>query len=395
MYYLEKSVEKNSKRLALVLEGGGARGAYQAGVLKALFEAGYKFDGVAGTSVGALNGAMVAQNKFEDSLKIWNEIDFENVLGINNMYGENLANKSFDQDTIKYFYNYVKKLIGQRGLDTTKIKNLIKANIDEDILRNSGVDFGIMTYSLTEKQPLSIFVEDMPYGQVADYVMASASFPGFKKTVVEGQEYIDGGIYDNMPVNMMLDRGYKDVVAIETKSSIPKRKPKDKDCQIYYIRPSEKPGRVMNFAGQSTERAVQIGYMDALKLLRGYVGKSYFIDVKGKSPFGYSLCDFDDSLYAEIATAFGEVYLGQIELTEVLCKELKLNGKNFAECAISIYEKIAAVEGLERLKVYRLDDFMANVFENLYKVPTDVGSKIFREIKIVMIISNYLRNNKK
>lgn len=151
----------------------------------------------------------------------------------------------------------------------------------------------------------------------------------------------------------------------------------------------------MNFAGQSTERAVQIGYMDALKLLRGYVGKSYFIDVKGKSPFGYSLCDFDDSLYAEIATAFGEVYLGQIELTEVLCKELKLNGKNFAECAISIYEKIAAVEGLERLKVYRLDDFMANVFENLYKVPTDVGSKIFREIKIVMIISNYLRNNKK
>ena len=133
------------------MEGGGARGAYQAGVLKALFEAGYKFDGVAGTSVGALNGVMVAQNKFEDSLKIWNEIDFENVLGINNMYGENLANKSFDQDTIKYFYNYVKKLIGQRGLDTTKIKNLIKANIDEDILRNSGVDFGIMTYSVTEK----------------------------------------------------------------------------------------------------------------------------------------------------------------------------------------------------------------------------------------------------
>jgi len=56
---------ENQKRLGLVLEGGGARGAYQAGVLKALFEAGYKFDGVAGTSVGALNGVMVAQNRFE------------------------------------------------------------------------------------------------------------------------------------------------------------------------------------------------------------------------------------------------------------------------------------------------------------------------------------------
>ena len=72
------------KRLGLVLEGGGARGAYQAGALKALFEAGYTFDGVAGTSVGALNGVMVAQNRFEDSIKIWKEIDFANVLNINN-----------------------------------------------------------------------------------------------------------------------------------------------------------------------------------------------------------------------------------------------------------------------------------------------------------------------
>ncbi len=166
---------ENQKRLGLVLEGGGARGAYQAGVLKALFEAGFKFDGVAGTSVGALNGVMVAQNRFEDSIKIWNEIDFANVLDINNSYGENVAKKNIDQDTIKYFYNYFKKIIGQGGLDTTKIKNLIRYNIDENLLRNSGIDFGIMTYSVTEKQPLSIFVEDMGEGQVADYVMASAS----------------------------------------------------------------------------------------------------------------------------------------------------------------------------------------------------------------------------
>lgn len=382
------------RKLALVLEGGGARGAYQAGALKALFEAGYKFDGVAGTSVGALNGVMIAQNKFEDSVKIWNEIDFANVLGINNMYGENLINRSFDQDTVKYFYGYVKKLIGGKGLDTTKIKNLIKNNINEEVLRNSGIDFGIMTYSLTEKQPLSIFVEDMPYGQVADYVMASASFPGFKKTVVEGQEYIDGGIYDNMPINMMMDRGYKDIVAIETKSSIPKRKPKDKNCQIYYIRPSEKPGRVMNFTNQSTAKAISIGYFDTLKLLRGYIGSSYFIDVENKSPFGYGLCDFDEELYINLSGIFGEIYSGLNNLNDVICKALKLNCKNFAETLISIYEKIATFEGVERLQVYSLDEFINLVVDNLYKLPIDSGSKIFGEIKIVMTIDNYFRNNK-
>ena len=371
---------ENQKRLGLVLEGGGARGAYQAGVLKALFEAGYKFDGVAGTSVGALNGVMVAQNRFEDSMKIWREIDFANVLDINNNYGENVVNKNFDQETIRYFYNYVKKIIGQGGLDTTKIKNLIKANIDEDLLRDSGIDFGIMTYSVTEKQPLSIFVEDMAKDKVADYVMASASFPGFKKTVVDGQEFIDGGVYDNMPINMLLDKGYKDIVAIETKSSIPKKYPKDKNSQVFYIKPSEKPGRVMNFTSQSTERAIQIGYLDGLKLLRGYVGQNYFIDVSNKSPFGYGLCDLNDDLYVELAHIFGEIYAGLPQLTEVINKELKLKGKNFAESILSLYEKIAYLEGVDRLKIYYFDEFIGLVKDNIYKLSVDTGSKMFKEI---------------
>lgn len=384
---------ENQKRLGLVLEGGGARGAYQAGVLKALFEAGYKFDGVAGTSVGALNGVMVAQNRFEDSMKIWREIDFANVLDINNNYGENVVNKNFDQETIRYFYNYVKKIIGQGGLDTTKIKNLIKANIDEDLLRSSGIDFGIMTYSVTEKQPLSIFVEDMAKDKVADYVMASASFPGFKKTVVDGQEFIDGGVYDNMPINMLLDKGYKDIVAIETKSSIPKKYPKDKNSQVFYIKPSEKPGRVMNFTSQSTERAIQIGYLDGLKLLRGYVGQNYFIDVSNKSPFGYGLCDLNDDLYVELAHIFGEIYAGLPQLTEVINKELKLKGKNFAESILSLYEKIANLEGIERLKIYYFDEFIGLVKDNIYKLSVDTGSKMFKEIKIIMTIDNYFRHN--
>ncbi len=384
---------ENQKRLGLVLEGGGARGAYQAGVLKALFEAGYKFDGVAGTSVGALNGVMVAQNRFEDSMKIWREIDFANVLDINNNYGENVVNKNFDQETIRYFYNYVKKIIGQGGLDTTKIKNLIKANIDEDLLRDSGIDFGIMTYSVTEKQPLSIFVEDMAKDKVADYVMASASFPGFKKTVVDGQEFIDGGVYDNMPINMLLDKGYKDIVAIETKSSIPKKYPKDKNSQVFYIKPSEKPGRVMNFTSQSTERAIQIGYLDGLKLLRGYVGQNYFIDVSNKSPFGYGLCDLNDDLYVELAHIFGEIYAGLPQLTEVINKELKLKGKNFAESILSLYEKIAYLEGIDRLKIYYFDEFIGLVKDNIYKLSVDTGSKMFKEIKIIMTIDNYFRHN--
>ena len=53
------------KEYGIVLEGGGARGAYQIGVWKALREAGVKIRGVAGTSVGALNGALICMDDLE------------------------------------------------------------------------------------------------------------------------------------------------------------------------------------------------------------------------------------------------------------------------------------------------------------------------------------------
>ena len=53
-----------NKEYGLVLEGGGAKGAYQIGAWKALKEAGIRIKGIAGTSVGALNGALIAMDEF-------------------------------------------------------------------------------------------------------------------------------------------------------------------------------------------------------------------------------------------------------------------------------------------------------------------------------------------
>src|SRR5271156_3605821 len=57
-------------RIALILQGGGALGAYQAGVYQALHEAGLEPDWVAGVSIGAVNAAIIAGNKPEDRLKM-------------------------------------------------------------------------------------------------------------------------------------------------------------------------------------------------------------------------------------------------------------------------------------------------------------------------------------
>ena len=63
----------------LALEGGGARGAYQIGVVKALIENGYEFDGFVGTSIGAINAAILAQGDFDKALGLWTDISIEKI----------------------------------------------------------------------------------------------------------------------------------------------------------------------------------------------------------------------------------------------------------------------------------------------------------------------------
>ena len=64
----------------IVLEGGGARGAYQIGAWKALKEAGIEIKGAAGTSVGALNGALICMDDLEKAEKIWENIRYSQVM---------------------------------------------------------------------------------------------------------------------------------------------------------------------------------------------------------------------------------------------------------------------------------------------------------------------------
>ena len=71
-----------TKEYGLVLDGGGARGAYQIGAWKALKEAGVKISAVAGTSVGALNGALICMDDMEKAEKIWSEMEFSRVMSV-------------------------------------------------------------------------------------------------------------------------------------------------------------------------------------------------------------------------------------------------------------------------------------------------------------------------
>ena len=77
-----KPVIDLTKEYGLVLEGGGAKGAYQIGAWKAMREAGVRIKGIAGTSVGALNGALICMDDLANAEKVWETISYSSIMSV-------------------------------------------------------------------------------------------------------------------------------------------------------------------------------------------------------------------------------------------------------------------------------------------------------------------------
>lgn len=99
--------------------------------------------------------------------------------------------------------------------------------------------------------------------------MASACFPIFPPKQIDGKKFIDGGVYDNMPINLLARTGCKKMIAVRTNpdSKQPKRRIEQSDLDILYITPSANLGRAMAFSPERIENLKQLGYADALRIV--------------------------------------------------------------------------------------------------------------------------------
>lgn len=268
-------------KCGLVLEGGGAKGAYQIGALKALFERGYKFDAVCGTSIGSINAAMVAQGDFDKLYKMWTEISYDDLFDIDKETLERIIKLDVRKDTLKYVSDILKKTLKEKGIDTSRIRKLIEDNIDEDKLRNSKVKFGLVTYCLSDMSPKQVFIDDIPKGKVVDYIMASSNLPVFKRACIDEKHYLDGGVYDNCPVRMLEERGYEQVYAVRAFKvnrirgyrGILKRG----NTKIYKIQPKKRLPSILDFRRETLDYQLNLGYYDTIKNIDKLDGLDYYI----------------------------------------------------------------------------------------------------------------------
>lgn len=183
---------------ALVLGGGGALGALQVGLLKALVRSGFRPGLIVGTSAGALNGAFLAFHPNEEGVArleaIWNDVEFAKL------FHRNLVRMAFCVAS-KRFCVYTNDYL----------REIISSHAEEDDFAVAEVPLFVTATDLTSGQKV-VFSS----GRVSDALLASTAIPGlFSPVRIGGRLFVDGGVAANLDIATALEAGATQVLAID------------------------------------------------------------------------------------------------------------------------------------------------------------------------------------
>ena len=251
--------------IAIVLSGGGAKGAYEMGVWKALKKLKIKYKIVTGTSIGAINGMMMVQNDYYRCLRFWKNISYD-------MLYDNFDKVNNSQEM---YLSYLNKII-DGGINTEKIEKIINDNYRPKKLYNSKVQFGVATFSLKNRKVIYVTKKNTRPDKLKKYILASATcFPVFKPTKIGTDTLIDGGYYDTLPINLAIDLGATEIIAVDLRAIGVRQKVRNKELKITYIQPNNKLDSFLKFDSSVTKKMINLGYNDAMKTFNRLEGHLY------------------------------------------------------------------------------------------------------------------------
>ncbi|SFZ89780.1 NTE family protein [Flaviramulus basaltis] len=298
--------EKHTPKVGLVLSGGGAKGLAHIGVLKVIDSLGVKVDYVAGTSMGAIIGALYASGYSGNQLdSIFQGVDFDNIIN------DELPRTStaFDQrdNMEKYavklpFDNYKVKLPSalSRGNNTYSLflKLTLHVNQVKDFSELPIPFFCIATNIETGKQVV------LDKGNLTQSMMASGALPSlFQPVVINGDILIDGGVVNNYPIDELRAKGVDIIIGVDVQDGLSNREELTSATDVLfqinnfrtindmkikvektdvYIKPNIKPYSVVSFnEGTKIIEAGKIAALSKLNIFRKLASYDEY-DVKPK-----------------------------------------------------------------------------------------------------------------
>lgn len=212
-------------RIALVLQGGGALGAYQAGVYQALHEHALTPDWVVGTSIGAINGAIIAGNRRDQCLErlkqFWHDISFADIIDMRKVpdparqFNIRLSTiKAVWQGVPGFFTPRIPDLFATNlpvppetasFYDTSDLERSLRKLVDFDYLNSPG-GIRLTMHAMQVTAGKLVTFDNREHTLGIEHVMASGALPpGFPPIRIDGELYWDGGLFSNTPLETVLD----------------------------------------------------------------------------------------------------------------------------------------------------------------------------------------------
>jgi NTE family protein len=214
---------------ALVLQGGGALGSYQAGVYQALAEADVHLDWVAGISIGAINSAIIAGNPPQDRVEklrgFWERITANPLLdwavstehlpkselarGLFNQFSAGLALINgaagfFSPHTPISLFRYDGSIAVASFYDTSDLKATLEHFIDFDLINRKQIRLSVGAVNVRTGN--FTYFDNATHVIEPEHIMASGSLPpGFSATEIGGEFYWDGGLISNTPLQWLAE----------------------------------------------------------------------------------------------------------------------------------------------------------------------------------------------
>ena len=227
------------ERVALILQGGGALGAYQAGVYQALAEANLHPDWVAGISIGAINSALIAGNPpekrverlrtfwetvsaqpfglpFLTALEGWDELTHSLINHVSSVAALIGGAPGFFQPRVPPPFLYPNGTPEALSYyDVAPLRGTLEALVDFDRINAGAMRFSVGAVNVRTGN--FVYFDNTTHQICPEHVMASGSLPpGFPPTEIEGECYWDGGLVSNTPLDWVLEsRPGRDTLAFQ------------------------------------------------------------------------------------------------------------------------------------------------------------------------------------
>lgn len=279
----------------LVLEGGGVKCAYQVGALLALEQKGYTFSSISGASFGALNGALYIEGGTSRLLDFYFHINAKDIY-LDDYVVDAVENfKGNDGDLAPFLFNLLKTkadYISSREKVSDNYHAYVKTAVNGEAIKNSSIEFECTTLEIRDSKLVlgmiaiayfkdrsilnalyqngvikghNINLKEIDTKYIPDYIAASANYPFFTPLLVEDKEYLDGGIYDNLP--------YKKYINSKEKTFIIRTHVEPLDSFDYgndnliLITPKTNLGSSLKFTKSNIEKLIKQGYEETKEFL--------------------------------------------------------------------------------------------------------------------------------